>query len=423
VVLVTVATLGLFLREFPDMVVPAAVGSLGAVLLAATLRLANGRNRSVTGLGAGLLVIPAAVAFTGGVLIAVLVLVEQVFPVEEEALLSVGWLLILGHTGVVVGCSLAALGLALSGSPVATRDGLNRAMRVIVVSGAVPIATAFAFLAIAARTGTTADAALVAPLADLVAPVVALVGVVVPGRFLVPVCLAGLVVVSALAVGRFQQGSDGGLLAPDPRIAGSIAGGVVATIAAVAVAEWAYRRVAEELLRRFPEEIEGRLEEATTTTASSFGESTAVLVALVLCLGLVAGLLALLYLGLVAGTLSDKSGSASLAATGVFLAALFGGTVGAPAWLVVAGVAASMLVWDAGRFGVSLASEVGSGRTRRVEFVHLGGAILVGIAAVAVSLVVVGRLPADASAVPAGTDLLALCSVVVGLLSLVLALR
>jgi len=421
VVLVTVAAVALFLREFPKMAGPAAVASVGSVLLAVAVGLSRGTGRPLSGLGAGLLVTPAALTLAGGVVVGVVLLVEDIFPVEEEALLSVGWLVIVGNLGVVVGCGLAVLGLLLLGRNVVAGDGLEQGMRVTVTSGAVPILTAILFLLIARTTGTTADDAVVAPVAALVTPV----GAVVPAQFEVPVLVAVLVVVAALLVGRLGRWLTGTRFAPGPRAAGALAGGTIVTVAVVAVADWVYERATSELIRRFPDEIEEQLRDATTTTATSFGESTAVLLVVVLCLGVLAGLLAAVYLGVWTGLLSRESAGSSLAGVGVFLAAVFGATVGAPTWLVLAGVAASLLVWDAGRFGVTLATEVGSGRSRRVEFVHLGATLLVGLVAVAVATLVAGRLPTDptGAAVPDGTELLALVSAVVGLLSLVLSLR
>ena len=424
-VLVTVASLALFLREFPEMVGPAAVGSVGSVLLALVLGLSRGPDRSLTGLGAGLLVTPAAITLAGGVLVAVILLVEDIFPVEEEALLSVGWLVIIGNVGVVVGCVLAVLGLLLLGRNVAAGDGLKQGMHTTVTAGAVPILTTVLFLLVAGATDTTADDALVAPVAGAVGVLVTPVRGAVPAQFEMPVLLVALVAVATLLVGRPGRWQTGTRYTPGPRTAGALAGGTVTTIGVVAGAGWAYERVTTELIRRFPEEIEEQMRDATTTTATSFGESTAVLLAVVLCLGVLAGLLAAVYSVLWAGLLARESVGSSLAGVGLFLAAVFGATVGAPAWLVVGGVSASLLVWDAGRFGVSLAREVGSGRSRRVEFVHLGAALLVGLAAVVVAMLVVARLPTEpnSAAAPDGTELLALASVVVGLLSLVLSLR
>ena len=424
VVLVTVAAVALFLREFPEMVGPAALGSAGSVLLAVVLGLSRGSDRSLTGLGAGLLVVPAAVTVAGGVLVAIVLLVEDIFPVEEEALLSVGWLLIAGNVGVVVGCVLAVFGLALSRRNVVAGNGLAQGMRTTITSGAVPILTALLFFLIAGTTDTTADDAVVAPVAGLVRSLVTPVTAVVPAQFEVPVLLAALVVAAALLVGRLGRWLTATRFAPGPRTAGALAGGTITTVAVIAVAGWVYERVTTALIQRFPEEIEEQIRDATTTTASSFGESTAVLLAVVLCLGVLAGLLVAVYAALWTGLLARGSAGSSLAGVGVFLAAVFGGTVGAPAWLVLAGVAASLLVWDAGRFGVTLSREAGTGQTRRVEFVHLGAALLVGFAAVVVAMLVVGRLPdPNSAAAPDGPELLALASVVVGLLSLVLSLR
>jgi hypothetical protein len=237
------------------------------------------------------------------------------------------------------------------------------------------------------------------------------------------------VLVSALAVlaglltagiGRLP-GQFSGRFAPGRRVTGAIVGGAVTTVGAVVIAEWAYQQVTAELLRRFPMEIEDGVRDLSTTVADSFGESTVLLLAVLVCVGVVTVLLLGLRLALWSGLLSGTSPGASLAAGGLFLAVAFGATVGAPAWLVVGGVTACLLVRDAGQFGATLVREVGVGQARRVEFVHLAGTVLVGLGAATLALLVVGRVPAP-TGTATGTDLLALASLVVGLVSLVLAL-
>jgi len=421
VVVVTVAAIALFLGEFPEMVGPAAVASAGSVLLWLVLGLSRGSGRPLTGLGAGLLVTPTALTLVGGVVVGSILLVEDIFPVEEEALLSVGWLVTIGNLGVVVGCGLAVFGLLLSRRSVIAGDGLEQGMRTTVASGVLPILTAVLFLLVAGTTETTAGNAIVAPVADRVRPLAA----VVPARLEVPVLVVVLVGVAALLVGRLGGWLARARFAPGPRASGALAGGAITTVTVVAIGDWVYERTTTELIRRLPSEIEEQLRDATTTTATTVGESTAVLLAVVLCLGVLAGLLAAVWLGVRAGVLSRESAGSSLAGVGVFLAAVFAATIGAPTWLVLAGVAGSLVVWDAGRFGRTLAGEVGSGQTRRVELLHLGATVLVGLVAIAVAILFVSRLPTDpgGAAAPDGTELLALASVVVGLLSLVLSLR
>lgn len=423
VVLVTALVVGLFLREFPELLGPVAVGGVGWLLLAATLWLSTGGERSVTGLAAGLLVVLAGVTLAGGVVVAILLVVDDLFPVEDQALLSVGWLVTLGHVGVVVGCSLAVFGVVLSRRNVATGESLVAGVRLTAAATVVPLGTALLLVLVGVQSSGSADGALVAPLAGPVQLLVSPAAVVLPEPLLLVALLAALATLLAVGVGRLQARLAASESAPEPRTVGAVAGGTVATVGVVATSQWAYRRVVSELLRRFPAEIEGELRDVSTNTATSLGESTAVLVAAVFAVGVALGLLVVFYVVVGAGYLSGESTGSSLAAVGLFIAAVFAGTISAPSWLVVLGVAASLLVWDAGRFGVALSREVGAGRTRRVELVHLVGALTVGLAAAVVALAFVGRLSTGSDAAVTGRDLLALASVVVGLLSLVFALR
>jgi hypothetical protein len=421
VVVVTLVALGFVLREFPGVALPVAIGSAGAVGLAVTLGLSTVQDRPVAGVSAGLLVVPVGAAVLGSVLVAVVLLVEDIFPVEEEALLSVGWLLLAGQVGVVVGCTVAAFGLVVALRNVVSDGGLADGTRIAVAAGAVPTGVTVVFLLVALGAGTP-DAAVVAPLANPVGMLVSPLAAVVPGLLLWPSLLAATVLLVAAALGRLQERLTASRVTPGPGITGAIAGGVVSTVAVVAVSERVYSGAVREIIDRFPEQLEAEIQDLSTTAATTYGESTLLLLAAMLCVGVVVGLLGVVRLAVAADLLDDDSAGSSLAGIGVFLAAVFAGTVGAPAWLVVTGVAASLLVWDAGRFGTGLAREAAPGRTRRVELVHLAGTALVGVLATAAALLVIGWLPAEQTGLSAA-DLLALCSFVVGLLALAVALR
>ncbi len=420
VVVTTAAVVGLLLREFPSSVGPTVVGATGAVLLVLAVRFSTTLDRVGAGVGGGLLAAPAGAGVVGGITLVTVLLVEDIFPVESEALLSVGWLEILGQVGVVVGCSIAVLGAALTVRGWEPRSELRTATGVVVGSGVVPAMTAFAFLLVA-QAGGNPERAVVEPVGGFTGALLAPATGVLPESLVLVSALALLGVLLTVGVDRLS-GPFGGQFSPGRRVAGAIVGGTVTTVGIVVVAEWAYQEVTAELLRRFPMEIEGGVQDLSRTVADSFGESTVLVNAVLACVGVTTALLLGVRLALWSGLLSETSPGASLAAGGLFLALAFGATVGAPAWLVVGGVAACLLVRDAGQFGARLVREVGVGRARRVEFVHLTGTVLVGLGAAALALVVVGRLPAP-TGTATGTDLLALASLVVGLVSLALALR
>jgi hypothetical protein len=121
------------------------------------------------------------------------------------------------------------------------------------------------------------------------------------------------------------------------------------------------------------------------------------------------GLLTLLALATlpvlaVLGDVLDSVAGPALMATGPIAAALFLGAAHAPAWLVVGGAVAGLLVWDLATYGQSLTTEVGwTPDTRRVETVHATGAVVgalvVGLAAVGVHAAV--TTPGDLVSRPA----------------------
>jgi len=412
----TAAVVGLVLGAFPTAVGPTVIAATGAVLLVFVVWLSTTLDRVGAGVGGGLLAAPAGAGVIGGITLVTVLLVEEIFPVESEALLSVGWLEILGQVGVVLGCSVAVLGAALTVRSWEPRGELRTATAVVVASGVVPAVTACAFLLLA-QGGGNPERAVVEPIGGFTGALLAPATGFVPESLVLASALAVLAGLLTVGVGRLS-----GPFARRQRVTGAVVGGAVTTVGIVVIAEWAYQQVTAELLRRFPMEIEDGVQELSTTVADSFGESTVLVLAVLVCVGVTTVLLLGLRLALWSGLLSAASPGAGLAAGGLFFALAFGATVGAPAWLVVGGVAACLLVRDAGQFGATLVREVGVGRARRVEFVHLVGTVLVGLGAAALALLVVGRLPAP-TGTATGTDLLALTSLVVGLASLVLALR
>lgn len=112
----------------------------------------------------------------------------------------------------------------------------------------------------------------------------------------------------------------------------------------------------------------------------------------------------------------------------LFVATLSAAPAGAPAVVVFAGVAGSLLVWDLGSHATSVGLQLGqAAETRRSEFVHLTGSVLVLAGAVAVAsvasyVVVPATAPAGARGTP-GLATLSLILVLAALLAFVTAVH
>jgi hypothetical protein len=165
VVVTTAAVVGLLLRPFPSAVGPTVIGATGMVLLVLAVRVSTTLDRVGAGVSGGLLVAPAGAGVVGSVTLVTVLLVEDIFPVETEALLSVGWLEILGQVGVVVGCSIAVLGATLTARSRVPEGELRTTTGVVVASGVVPAVTAFVFLLIA-RGGGNPEQSIVEPIGE-----------------------------------------------------------------------------------------------------------------------------------------------------------------------------------------------------------------------------------------------------------------
>ncbi|WP_192498508.1 DUF7519 family protein [Halorussus halophilus] len=149
-------------------------------------------------------------------------------------------------------------------------------------------------------------------------------------------------------------------------------------------------------------------------------------------LGITAGVLvvaatAVLALWLVfrLGFVRDRVSGPSIASGGLFVAVAFAGTLRIPLAVFLVGLLASLFVWDAGEFGVTLGKEIGRrADTRQVELLHAGGVLSVGVLA-ALSTGVLATLLGDfAGSGGSPTQLsVALPGAVVAIVLLVMALR
>lgn len=400
----TVVALGLVLREFPELAVPAAVGAGGVVCLTVALWLVSGTETPQAGFAASLLALPTALGFAGGAYVAALVLVGNVFPVEETALLSTGILVVLGHVGVVLGLTVAALGFALGIRNVARIDPLRRYTQVTFAAGSVAVVSVLGLVGLAGLSGTPPGAVLAA----LVSTAVGTLALVV---------VAGLVGYGLwlLALGR---GVAGRL---SPPVRGGVVGGTLTTGLTAVAGPLLYTGLVEETARRFPTEVAVRVRDVALGPTDQFGEAAVFVFLSMFLLGVTAWILFLLRFVLSDGYLSRRATGTSISSAGLFVTTAFAGTVGAPRWLVFVGVAASLVVWDAGRFGATLASEIGRGEsTWGPELVHTGATASVGAVGVLVALALDSRLTGASGE---SASVLALWSVIGGLVLLTVALR
>lgn len=153
----------------------------------------------------------------------------------------------------------------------------------------------------------------------------------------------------------------------------------------------------------------GPLAVVVTVAAALVGATAALSIALALLLGV--------------GALPESAPGPALAAAGTFVAAGFGVGAGIGAPVVLAGLVASLVVWDAGEFGATLGREVGrAGTTLAPQMVHVAATVAVGalgaLGALAIHRVATGTVLTDVTTIP-----FALSVVVAALVLLVAALR
>jgi len=172
-----------------------------------------------------------------------------------------------------------------------------------------------------------------------------------------------------------------------------------------------------------PGQFATAFERQSTAIVDFYGSLAVVVTGAAMLVGMTAVLSLALALVTTTRTLPESAPAPALAAAGTFAAAAFaaGSNVGAP--LVLGGLVASFVVWDAGEFGTTLGRAVGSSTpTATPEVVHVGATVAVGLAG-ALAAVGIHRF-ATGSVVPDVTTLpFALVAVVGGLVLLVVALR
>ncbi|MGB9965298.1 DUF7519 family protein [Halobacterium hubeiense] len=223
--------------------------------------------------------------------------------------------------------------------------------------------------------------------------------------------VGSLLAVAALRVARLATGDHRESLR---RVAPAAGGGVLAVVVGVFFAG----RVVAAVRRALPRQARPNFEGVVAT----FGEPALALVGLLAPLAALSALL-LAFAGLGwLRAIPQRSAPAAVAAGALVVAAAAAGVQDASREFVFALVAAGMVAWDVGEYGVGVAAELDRGApTARAEVVHVAAAVGVGAlayyAATLVAGVAAGFQPPEASAA-----LVALVAAGVGLAALVGAL-
>lgn len=146
---------------------------------------------------------------------------------------------------------------------------------------------------------------------------------------------------------------------------------------------------------------------AFTSAAISVGAGVvAVLLGgLTTALALVFGVLGL---GLLAGSVfvTESRRGVSLGTFGIFVGVVIGGVFGSPAELLLPAMVATIVAWDVGHTAIVVGRQLGRGDfTRRLEVVHAGSSVLVGVVTAGVAYV---AFVASVKGVPAAAVILLL---------------
>ncbi|NHN58804.1 MULTISPECIES: hypothetical protein [Halorussus] len=201
-----------------------------------------------------------------------------------------------------------------------------------------------------------------------------------------------------------------------------------AGLAVVAGAAAVHRPVLDALVGfvagRLEPPLTGQFRDLSDSAVTFYGPETVVLGLAAGVLVLAAGAVLALSVAFGLGFVPADAAGPALAGGGLFLAAGFAGTVAAPLWVVLGGLVAALVVWDAGEFAAALGSEVGRrAETRRVELLHALAALSVGGVAALAAGALARIVPAGPSAVGLGDLSVALFAAVAGAVLLVMALR
>ncbi len=234
------------------------------------------------------------------------------------------------------------------------------------------------------------------------------------------VTVAGVGVVAVVwLLRRFVQSSAdriGSVLAP-------FAGGAGVVGLALLVAGDVLRAAVDWVASKLPGVFATQFRTAVGGVVDVYGAGTIVLGGVAVTLVLAVGTIIALWLVLATGYVDERTAGSTVASLALFSTAAFAGVLDVSNALVLGGLVAAVLVWDAGEFGVTLGEEIGRrADTRRAELVHTTGTLAVGGFGAGVA-VLVADASFDVGAAGTGPVALGLVAVLGGLILLVLALR
>jgi hypothetical protein len=222
-------------------------------------------------------------------------------------------------------------------------------------------------------------------------------------------------IVLARLLPRVVQGSTD---AAGTAVSPYIAGGVVSGVALVTS-----KPLLSGLFESIPEPAGESIAATFDPVVSQFGPASLVFVIISVLLMLSSVLAGVFWVTLRVRYLSQRTAGATLAASGLFVASSAALTLDIPTLLGMGGLVGAVVVWDAGAFGMTLHTEMGTDtETRRTELVHTGGTLVVGVIGSLLTLGLVGVASGAVSAQP-GAALATLVFCLVALISLLVALR
>lgn len=203
---------------------------------------------------------------------------------------------------------------------------------------------------------------------------------------------------------------------------GPIAGGLFITITAAALADRIFAAVVDETASRLPEMVATDFLDLSGTIAQIYGETIVAVLLAGILVGLTAWIGLLFWVGVYLEYLSKEGMGYSIAGFGLIVAAVSANTIGASRWLVIGGVASSMVVFMLGGFSTTVGRELGRSGSPTLEYVRIAAVFIVGLAAVLVAVTLESTLSGVNFELAPRTTV-ALLSFTVGLLSFVIALR
>jgi hypothetical protein len=384
------------------------VAGAGAVPLALTLLLGGGRVLSAVASGD-----PGAGGLVAGVA-GWLLAPEPALHVASTLLLAAA---AAASLRAAVGALPVAELLADRGAGRRRHPGVERLRRGLAAVAVVALAASLPGFLLDSQFRTVEGLALA--VGPAVASAVGAVGTPPVRAPLVAVALAAAPAAAAAALGRRLLGSPSAAAVGGAPLAGGAVlaglglafGGPVFDLLVGAVAGW------------LPAAVAPGFRAAADGVAGFFSRGVVVVGLYSLFVLLTAAAVLGVRVALWVGYLPERTGGFALAAAGLFGATALAGAVGAPALPVFAGLAASLLVRDAGAVAAGLGREVGrAAPSGDAELVRLGGTVAVGVVAVGVAAAIrllLARIPpGDGTAAAAG-----LLAALVGIVALVAALR